>query len=252
MKARIKFSKYGSMKFIGHLDVMRYFQKAFRRAGFNIEYSKGYSPHQLISFAAPLGVGLTGDSEYVDIQIKTALSPKTMIDNLNEVMSEGFRIKDFKILSDNSKNAMSIVAAADYMISLKDGYNVFEAYDNKEFYSKFKEFYNQNEILILKKTKKSEKEVNIKPMIYKVDFENAEIFENADIYNNGIKIYMQLATGSVENLKPELVLEAFFNWLSNEFNPFAFQIHRLEVYADMGNENFKKFIPLNDVETVSI
>lgn len=54
LNIRIKFQKYGVMKFIGHLDMMRYFQKAIRRAGIDIAYSGGYSPHQIMSFAAPL------------------------------------------------------------------------------------------------------------------------------------------------------------------------------------------------------
>ena len=66
MKIRIKFRKYGTMKFIGHLDVMRYFQKAIRRSEVNIRYSEGFSPHQIMSFAAPLGVGITSKGEYVD------------------------------------------------------------------------------------------------------------------------------------------------------------------------------------------
>ena len=65
MKARIKFSKTGSMRFIGHLDVMRYFQKAMRRAGINVSYSKGFSPHQLMSFTSPLGTGLSSSAEYL-------------------------------------------------------------------------------------------------------------------------------------------------------------------------------------------
>ena len=64
MKIRIKFRKWGAMKFIGHLDMMRYFQKAVRRANIDICYSEGYSPHQIMSFAAPLGVGITSDGEY--------------------------------------------------------------------------------------------------------------------------------------------------------------------------------------------
>ena len=53
MKVRIKFSKYGALRFIGHLDVMRYFQKAIRRAEIDIAYSEGFSPHQIMSFASP-------------------------------------------------------------------------------------------------------------------------------------------------------------------------------------------------------
>ncbi|MEG0566064.1 MAG: TIGR03936 family radical SAM-associated protein, partial [Hungatella sp.] len=63
MKIRIKFSKLGAMKFVGHLDLLRYFQKAMRRAEVDICYSEGFSPHQVMSFAAPLGVGLTGTGE---------------------------------------------------------------------------------------------------------------------------------------------------------------------------------------------
>ena len=68
MKIRIKFAKEGTMKFIGHLDIMRYFQKVMRRADVDIRYSEGFSPHQIMSFAAPLGVGLESRGEYVDIE----------------------------------------------------------------------------------------------------------------------------------------------------------------------------------------
>lgn len=71
MRIRIKFKKYGAMKFIGHLDMMRYFQKAMRRAEIDICYSEGFSPHQIMSFAAPLGVGITSDGEYLDIEVNS-------------------------------------------------------------------------------------------------------------------------------------------------------------------------------------
>ena len=58
MKVRIKFSKEGPMKFVGHLDTMRYFQKALRRAELPVAFSGGYSPHMIMSFAVPLGVGM--------------------------------------------------------------------------------------------------------------------------------------------------------------------------------------------------
>ena len=76
LKIRIKFRKWGAMKFIGHLDMMRYFQKAVRRANIDICYSEGYSPHQIMSFAAPLGVGITSDGEYFDIEVNSSLSSK--------------------------------------------------------------------------------------------------------------------------------------------------------------------------------
>ena len=89
MKIRIKFSKHGNMKFIGHLDIMRYFQKAIRRAEIDIVYSEGFSPHQKISFAAPLGVGLLSEGEYMDIEVHTSKPSQEMIKALNAVMAEG-------------------------------------------------------------------------------------------------------------------------------------------------------------------
>ncbi len=79
LNIRVKFRKYGPMKFIGHLDMMRYFQKAIRRAGIDIAYSGGYSPHQIMSFAAPLGVGATSGGEYFDIEASSTHSSRDSI-----------------------------------------------------------------------------------------------------------------------------------------------------------------------------
>ena len=80
MKARIKFRKNGVMKFIGHLDIMRYFQKAIRRAEIPIAFTSGYSPHMIMSFANPLGVGLTSDGEYFDIELPSQSPAKKRSD----------------------------------------------------------------------------------------------------------------------------------------------------------------------------
>lgn len=112
MKVRIKFSKQGTAKFIGHLDVMRYFQKAVRRAEIKICYSSGFSPHQIMSFAAPLGVGLTSRAEYLDIEVEDSEEIKGMKERLNQTMAEGFQVLSCKKLPDKSGNAMSLVAAA--------------------------------------------------------------------------------------------------------------------------------------------
>ena len=84
MKARIKFRKYGSLRFIGHLDVMRFFQKVMRRADIPIAFSGGYSPHMIMSFANPLGIGLTSDGEYFDIELTKAVNSADAVRRMNE------------------------------------------------------------------------------------------------------------------------------------------------------------------------
>ena len=119
MKARLKFSKIGSMRFIGHLDVMRYFQKAFRRAEIGVSYSKGFSPHQLMSFASPLGIGLSSDAEYLDVTLEKSDSQEEMIERINAVMNDEITVKDFTILDDEAKPSMAMLSACDYVICIK-------------------------------------------------------------------------------------------------------------------------------------
>ena len=216
MKIRVKFKKEGAMKFVGHLDVMRYFQKAIRRADVDICYSAGFNPHQIMSFAAPLGIGLTSEGEYMDIEVNSTKSSKEMVEDFNRCMVEGFSVISYLQLPEDSKNAMSIVAAADYVLSFREGY---EPENKIAFFEGLKEFYNQEEINIVKKTKKSEMEMNIRPLIYQLEV-------------RGDNIFMQVSTGSVSNIKPELVMQAYYDKLGMELNPFTFQIHRLELYAD--------------------
>lgn len=282
MKARMKFQKYGAMKFIGHLDIMRYFQKLFRRAEIDNEYSKGFSPHQIMSFAAPLGVGLTSDGEYLDISLLSADAPEEMLTRMNAAATEGIKIIDFHPLFDPEENkkvitAMSLVAAADYLVSLKDGYEIGEIKTQEEFQSIFQKFLTQKEIIIDKKTKTSEMAVDIRPMITLSAFDEQQYEDElisllqsssdhvaveevmadtvvkknrpesvADIYQNGIKVYLQVATGSASNLKPELVMEAFCDYYEFPFSKYAWQVHRLELYT-RDNES-RKLIPLDQLD----
>lgn len=220
MKARIKFRKYGAMKFIGHLDIMRFFQKVMRRADIPIAFSGGFSPHMIMSFANPLGVGVTSDGEYFDIELVEEIDMNAAVERMNQVMVEGMEIVNMVPISDEKKRTgMTIVAAADYLSTLRKG--SFP----EDWKEKADEFIAQDKICIVKATKKSEKEVDIKPMIYKFGVQDDSI-------------YMMVATGSVENLKPELVMQAFGQYLGLDLENVAFAHHRLDVYADEGNKDF--------------
>ena len=148
---------------------------------------------------------------------------------MNQVVVEGIDIVNMVPISDDKKQTgMSIVAAADYLSSLKSG--IFP----EDWKEKAGQFMNQPTISILKKTKKSEKEVDIKPMIYKFEVRDESV-------------YMQVATGSVENLKPELVMQALCNYLGVDLETVSFAHHRLDVYANIGTEEKKEFVSLDQV-----
>lgn len=220
------------MKFIGHLDIMRYFQKAIRRAEIPIAFTSGYSPHMIMSFANPLGVGLTSDGEYFDIELTEPIASREAVKRLNEQMVDGMEIVSFVQIPDDKKSkGMSIVAGADYLSSVKNGSLP------EDLAEKLEAFYAQNEICMVKKTKKSEKEVDIRPMIYKLECRNGGI-------------YMRVAAGSVQNLKPELVTEAFARYLGMDDEEVAFTHHRLETFAESEDADGKTvLVPLDALGT---
>ena len=248
LNIRIKFQKYGVMKFIGHLDMMRYFQKAIRRADIDIAYSEGYSPHQIMSFAAPLGLGVTSDGEYIDIRANSSKSSQESIQALNEAMAEGICVLEYKQLPDTAKTSMSLVAAADYLIFAKPGYAPLVG-TPEGLQAKVQEFYeHQSEICITKQTKKQEITMDLKPLIYQMNALNLRSEEtlsalkvrNPELLaackenrteDNVPALYLKVCTGSTDNVKPELVLEAFSDFHGLSLEMAGLQVHRLEVYA---------------------
>lgn len=231
MKIRIKFAKYGAMKFIGHLDMMRFFQKAIRRAEIDVKYSEGFSPHQIMSFAAPLGVGIESTGEYMDIEVLSMTSPEDMKQALNQVMVEGVEVLSVTILPDHVKNAMASVAAASYHLRMKEGNFPIE-----DLNGKLQAFYAQETIPYTKETKKSVIELDLKQGIY-------EIGANSDG-----AVYMLVNASSSGNIKPMMVFEKFCQFAGVEIPGDACQVTRLEIYMDVAQDNEQhNFIPLADV-----
>ena len=220
MKIRVKFEKQGNLRFIGHLDVMRYFQKMNRRAGLDVKYSMGFSPHQEMSFGSPLGLGLLSKAEYVDIEFNTVPPMEELIDRMNAVSVPELRILSAALLPDKAKNAMSLLAAADYELS-------FRAEKTKEEYDAFFErlfgFLEKEEIIVLRETKKHTENADIKPMIKKAE-------------RRGNMLFLQVDAGSKSNLRPELLLKAFYEDRGEVFDPFAFNIERTELYGEEEGE----------------
>ena len=231
LKVRVKFAKEGAMKFIGHLDIMRYFQKAVKRANLDVAFSEGFSPHMIMSFASPLGVGITSTGEYFDMELKSATTSSDMVKRLNDAMAEGMKILSIRQVEDGkASKAMSLVAAADYRLKFRETAKLPENWKEK-----LEEFKAQKEIVILKKTKKSEKELDIRPFIYKLSLEEKD------------EIFMQLAAGSSNNTKPELVMEAFAAFMEIPYKNLKFMIHRCELYADTGSGEARNLVSLEDL-----
>lgn len=123
MVLRFKFKKYGPIVYLGHLDVMRYFQKAIRRSGIDAAYTEGFSPHLKLSFAQPLSVGVETDGDYFDLEVNTLPDMNTIVRLFQDNCVEGFDIVSVTLLDEGTDNAMSSVKAADYELTFNEPYD---------------------------------------------------------------------------------------------------------------------------------
>lgn len=229
MRVRIKFSKHGVVKYIGHLDFMRYFQKAIRRAGIDVTYSSGFSPHQIMSFAAPLGVGHCSNGDYFDIEVNSHKGRRNMLECLNQAMVPGVVVENVVLLDEKAGNAMASVAAAAYTLEWKEGYEIPDDLERA-----VRHFLEQSSIMVTKQTKKSTLELDLKPGIYEMKATPHSIYILVDASSSG-------------NIKPALLLEAFYHFLGKEYPPLAVQITREETYTDIGEDGIRKLVPLDAV-----
>ncbi|MDO4332117.1 MAG: TIGR03936 family radical SAM-associated protein [Eubacteriales bacterium] len=229
MKIRIKFAKYGALRFIGHLDVMRFFQKAIRRAGIDVAYSGGYSPHQIMTFAAPLGVGMCSTGEYMDIEIHSHQGGADLMDRLKKACPPGIDILNVKALPDKAGNAMASVAAATYAVAFKDRTRSFADYAGF-----LKPFMDQREILITKETKRSSMEVNIRPGIYECRIEDGTLCFLVDASSSG-------------NIRPNFVTERFLDFAGVLVPEIELQTIRIETWMNAGTQEAPDFVPLDAI-----
>jgi len=253
MKIRIKFTKYGVMKFIGHLDVMRFFQKAIRRADIDIRYSEGFSPHPVMSFAAPLGVGMESMGEYLDIEVQSMTSEEEMKAALNRTMVEGISVLSVNVLPDTAKNAMASVAAARYQIAYHGETAEKERTETSQcrfpiddIAERLAAFYAKEQIPVTKKTKKGERELDLRPGIYELKIEEVShpFLKDGRAYQ---VISMLVDASSSGNIRPAMVLEAFCRDCGISLAPCSYQITRIDTLMNLAAEGEPPiFVPLGE------
>lgn len=230
-KYRVKFSKLGKIKFIGHLDLLKVFQRAIKRAKLPITYSKGFNPHQQVSFAIPLPLGMESISEYLDLKLDEDLDSNEILEKLNKEMPMGIEIINVLKLKDDEKNAPSIVCGGEYEVTLDREVNI------NDFNKRISDLLNSGaEINIQKKGKKRGKEI-----LKTVNIRD-EIYEISAIEPNKIKIY--IATGSKKNLKPDILMEYIYNIFGFEYDKCKVFYKRTKLTRLKNN----KLVPLDELE----
>ena len=147
-------------------------------------------------------------------------------------MVEGLEILSVTRLPEGAKNAMASVAAAKYTVRFRKGYE--PEFDWK---SRFLDFCSSPSIVVTNKTKKSQATLDLKPFIYHLSLSEEE--------KDGA-VHMLVNASSSGNIKPLMVMEAFYREYGESLPEFALSVTRTEIYTREQGREDGKLIPLKE------
>ena len=184
-KMRLFFTKLDRAKYISHLDMNRCMSRAMRRADLPVWYTGGFNPHMSLTFPLPLSLGCESSYECVDLKMVQAVDPQEVVDRLNPCLPPDIQVFRAAAPQMDQKE----IAWADYEMQLAGG---------EDFAEKLEEYLNQPAIMVVKKTKKGEKEIDIRPHFS---------VQKLEVRDSGVYATMRFATGIELNINPTLLLD---------------------------------------------
>ena len=198
-----------------------------------------------MSFAMPLGVGPTSSAEYMDIELEEPITTEKAMEQLRGHMCDGLEILDFREVDGGKRmKAMTIVAAADYEVWFREGFE-----PDWDWKSALKDFCSRESIPWVKETKKGTREVDMKEWIYDVKIHVRDVltddFDKFGISQASASVYLRLCCSVGDNLKPEQLFGEMFRSYGHELPRFALQVHRLDLLTR--DEAGDGFVSLGDL-----
>ena len=160
---RALFEKTGTAAYISHLDLMRLFQRSFKRAGLPLTHTKGFNPRPSVSIALPMSLGVESICELLEFDLEDeGFSCEEIRDRLNRNLTEGVRILD---VYENGAKLKHLAYLSCYLTMEYDG-GIPEDAERR-----IRELFHLPEVIVEKKNKNGITEQNIIPMIQQIHIE---------------------------------------------------------------------------------
>lgn len=185
-KVRFRYSRDEPLEFLSHLEILRVFQRAIRRAGLNPSYTEGFHPRMKMVFAYPMGVGILSDVEFVDIELQNITSPGKVLKKINLKLPCGIRLLEATEIGKKFGKLPQMLRLAKYQVKLSKSIS-------DKLQEQIKKILESKEFLVLKKDKK----VNL------LDF-----VKNISIGNDKKMLHMEIKIKTVGSIKPEIILDS--------------------------------------------
>jgi len=117
-RLRLRFGRGEELKFLSHLDLMRLWERALRRAGLPLAYSEGFTPHPRIALAAPLSVGVTSEAELMDVFLSRWIAPDSFVAQAKKQLPQGLDLPEAWPVGLNIPSLQSQVRFAEYKVEV--------------------------------------------------------------------------------------------------------------------------------------
>ncbi len=222
---RIKFRKVGMLRYISHLDLQRTFAKVLVRSGIPAWYTQGFNPHAKMVFALPLSVGTQSECEYLDIRLREHMTCTEIKYRLNQVLTDELSVIDVY----EPKEKFQDIGYARYETE------IITSGASKELAEKATALFEAKPLMMFKRTKSGEKEIDIAPLIKSIDVTYNE-------EKNVISVSSVLSAKADNYLSPEMLITAMkdsLGILSGDIMSERYTIFRTEVYLSDGETIFK-------------
>ena len=188
MRAMIRFGKQPRLRFISHLDLQRFFQRALNRTGLPIAWTQGFNPHPILSFGSALALGWTSEYEILDVKLSAPMGRRRTENAMRAALPVDLPVLEVRMVDDRHPAPMAMVRASDYEITLS-GETAAATLAAAE------EFLRRDSVMAVRKTKSGEREVDIRPMALLLERE-------------GDVLSARLMLTEKDTLKPDLLVRA--------------------------------------------
>lgn len=225
------FSRTEELKFISHLDIIRTFRRAMRRAEIPLLYKQGFHPQPRLVIGVPLPVGVTAEGEYGEALLSAGYDPASFTERINKTLPAGLRIDRAAHMNVDDPPLMQLINTALY--------RAFLSGENAELSAGacgpgVEALLKENELKVEKKGKKGLKTRDIRPFIRSLRVVQEE--------GGSAALEMLLQTGSQGGAHPADVLALLGKKIGYDYSPQLFRIHRVGLFSCDG-ESCRPLLP---------
>lgn len=197
MKYVVTFEKRDEVRWLGHLDILRTFERAIRRAGLPIAFTTGFNPREKIAFASALPVGVTGGAEIATIELAEPIAPDRLVVDLNDKLPAGIQLTAAHAIPDaGSRDLLNSYDRAEYEVRCRCPMGLSAA----AVQGAIDEILAADELVVEREKEGRVRKVNVRPFIYALRV--------GAIENERLDLDMVLAVGGDGSVKATEVVAA--------------------------------------------